>query len=132
MISMMSNNSSGKDIKIKVTSADIVARKTTNKPYYEIKYREIGGNEYHIGYGSYDLNREWFEIVEEDDVPLPNMERYQEDLDYIMQIQNLLISEGEWIIDTGNYQQVNAELLCRLKENIKKHPFLWKWFFMVA
>lgn len=43
-----------------------------NKPYYEVKYREVGKEDYSIGYSSYDLNivlgfiAEYFEIVERD------------------------------------------------------------------
>ena len=56
--------------KHKVKSAEIVVRKITEKPYYEIKYFDLSYNEYHIGYGSYKLEYvfEWleqcFEIVE--------------------------------------------------------------------
>ena len=66
------NDSNSKDIKIKVTSAEIVVHGSVDKPYYEIKYREIGSSEYHVGYSSYDLNNvfEWlkecFEIVNTD------------------------------------------------------------------
>ena len=41
------------------------------KPYYEIKYKKIGEDYYHIGYSSYSLGfvLEWkdncFEIIEE-------------------------------------------------------------------
>lgn len=67
------SNCNGRDIKVKVTSAEIVVHGTIDKPYYEIKYREIGSSEYHVGYSSYDLNNvfEWlkecFEIVNADD-----------------------------------------------------------------
>lgn len=43
-----------------------------NKPYYELKYREVGKNVYSIGYSSYDLKvvlgyiDTYFEIVESD------------------------------------------------------------------
>ena len=47
-------------------------------------------------------------------------------------MQGFLISENGYVIDTGNYENVNAEVALRLAENIKKHPKLWKWFFMVA
>lgn len=62
-------DSNRKDIKIKVTSADIIVRKIDGNPYYEIKHYIIGDDEEHIGYGSYNLNFvfEWlekcFEIV---------------------------------------------------------------------
>ena len=47
-------------------------------------------------------------------------------------IHNLLISENGYVIDTGNLENVNAEVALRLVEKIKKHPILWKHFFMVA
>lgn len=56
--------------KIKVTSAEIIVTcKPEENPYYEIKYLEVGKDEYTIGYGSYDLGlvNHWyndcFEIV---------------------------------------------------------------------
>lgn len=57
--------------KIKVVSAVIVRESFDGKPYYNIRYREPGSMEYHIGYGSYskDFVEKWleekFEIVEE-------------------------------------------------------------------
>lgn len=50
------------DIKIKVTSAEIVVHGTAEKPYYEIKYYTLDG-ECHIGYSSYELKYvfEWLE-----------------------------------------------------------------------
>ena len=49
--------------KHKVKSAEIVVRKITEKPYYEIKYFDLSDNEYHIGYGSYKLEYvfDWLE-----------------------------------------------------------------------
>ena len=52
--------------------------------------------------------------------------------DFSLLIQNLLISPGGYVIDTGNYANANAEVALRLFKNIKRHPLLWKWFFMVA
>lgn len=40
----------------KVSSAEIVSHEIDGKPCYEIKYKKVGSSEYHIGYGSYDLN----------------------------------------------------------------------------
>lgn len=57
---------------------------------------------------------------------------YKEDKEYMIAMQGLLISEGGYVIDTGNYQNVNDEILRRLKCNIQRHPYLWKKFFMVA
>lgn len=57
--------------KIKVTSLEIIVNGTKEKPYFEIKYKELGKEDYDIGYSSYDLNyvfdwkNECFEIVTE-------------------------------------------------------------------
>ena len=37
-----------------------------------------------------------------------------------------------YVLDTGNYENVNAEVTLKLAEKIKRHPKLWKLFFMVA
>lgn len=56
--------------KIKVESLDIIVTMIDGKPYYEIKYKEVGKRHYNIGYSSYDLDfvlewkEKWFEVVE--------------------------------------------------------------------
>ena len=56
--------------KIKVSSAEIVVHGTKDKPYYEIEYFDLSGNEMHIGFSSYKLDivfgylEKYFEIVE--------------------------------------------------------------------
>ena len=57
---------------------------------------------------------------------------YLNGFEFSILIHNLLISENGYVIDTGNWENVNAELALRLVEKIKKHPILWKHFFMVA
>ena len=52
--------------------------------------------------------------------------------DFSVLIQMVTISEGVYVLDTGNYENVNAEVALRLAEKIKKHPLLWELFFMVA
>lgn len=52
--------------------------------------------------------------------------------DFSVLMQEFLVSEDGYVIDTGNYENVNAEIALRLAEKIKKHPKLWEWFFMVA
>ena len=55
--------------KIKVTSLEIIVTGTKDKPYFEIKYKEVGKEDYNIGYSSYELDKvfswkeECFEIV---------------------------------------------------------------------
>lgn len=57
---------------VKVNSLEIIVRMIDNKPYYEVKYRQIGEKDYSVGYSSYDLKivlgfiAEYFEIVESD------------------------------------------------------------------
>lgn len=57
---------------------------------------------------------------------------YLNDFEFSILIQKLLISENGYVIDTGNWENVNAKVALRLVEKIKKHPILWKHFFMVA
>ena len=52
--------------------------------------------------------------------------------DFSLLIQDMTISENGYAIDTGNWENVNAEVALRLAEQIKKHPIIWKLFFMVA
>lgn len=52
--------------------------------------------------------------------------------DFSLLIQDMTISENGYVIDTGNWENVNAEVALRLAERIKKHTILWKLFFMVA
>lgn len=63
-----------KNEKLRVTSAQIIVTGTKEKPYYEIKYREVGKENYCIGYSSYCLDNvfEWleecFDLVEDKNV----------------------------------------------------------------
>lgn len=56
--------------KNKVTSLEIIVRMMGDKPYYELKYREVGKEYYSVGYSSYDLKivldyiATYFEIAE--------------------------------------------------------------------
>ena len=70
-ISINSANDVIRNKKKQVSSAEIIRRFIGEKTYYEIKYREIGKNEYNVGYGSYNLNyvlqwlNECFDFCEE-------------------------------------------------------------------
>lgn len=59
-------------------------------------------------------------------------EGYLSGFDFSIFMQEIIIPEGMYVIDTGNYENVNAEVALRLAEKIKRHPLLWKFFFMVA
>ena len=52
--------------------------------------------------------------------------------DFSVLMAELLVSEHGYMIPTGNYENVNAEIALRLAEKIRRHPKLWEWFFMVA
>jgi hypothetical protein len=56
---------------------------------------------------------------------------YLSGFDFSILMQNLLISKDGWVIDTGNYENVNAGVALRLEQKIKECPNLWK-IFMVA
>ena len=56
---------------------------------------------------------------------------YLSGFDFSILMHQLLVSEGGYVIDTGNYENVNAEVALRLAEKIKQHPKLWQ-LFMVA
>lgn len=62
----------------KVTSLEIIVRMVDSKPYYEIKYKKVGEDYYHVGYSSYNLNNvvkwygECFELV---NVKMTNADR---------------------------------------------------------
>ena len=55
--------------KIKVTNLRIIVSGTKDKPYFELMYKEVGKEDFNIGYSSYDLNNvfDWkekcFELV---------------------------------------------------------------------
>lgn len=59
-------------------------------------------------------------------------QRWLSGFDFSLLIQDMAISENGYVIDTGDWENVNAEVALRLAERIKKHPILWKLFFMVA
>lgn len=83
------------DTKNKVTSLEIIVRMIENKPYYEIKYKKVGEDYYHVGYSSFNIDNvlkwrdECFELV---DVKVTNADRIrnmsdEELLDFICSIE---------------------------------------------
>lgn len=61
-----------------------------------------------------------------------NQKGYLNGFEFSILVQKLLISENGYVIYTGNWENVNAEVALRLVEKISRHPILWKLFFMVA
>lgn len=74
--------------------------------------------------------RNWEEIKEILDKA--DKQCYLSGFDFCVLMHRLLVSENGYVLDTGNYENVNAEIALRLVEKIKKHPKLWEMFFMVA
>ena len=57
---------------------------------------------------------------------------FREYLAFSQFFQRAFISENGYIVDTGNFETVNREMIDLVYEKIKKHPILWKMFFMIA
>lgn len=68
MIGKQKKARSTKMNKVKVEEAEIVVHGTVDKPYFEIKYREIGKKDYNIGYSSYDIRNVFGWLESEFDV----------------------------------------------------------------
>ena len=66
------------------------------------------------------------------DIAYTNNDIKEEYLQFSRFIQGAFISPTGWIIDTGNYQNVNKVLIEDIYYKIRKHPLIWKLFFKVA
>lgn len=53
-------------------------------------------------------------------------------VDFSRFMQDLLISRDGYVIDVGNCENVNYVCAHSLLNKIKRHPWIWKWFFMVG
>lgn len=56
VIEAINNMDESTSEKEKVTSAEIISRQVDGKPYYEIKFKKVGEDEYTIGYSSFKLD----------------------------------------------------------------------------
>lgn len=100
--------------KIKVESLNIIVTMIEGKPYYEIKYKEVGDCYCYIGYGSYNLDfvlewrEQYFEVVENKDTKdtnvhgkwIPITEEAPEDESYI-----LVSFENATMVDIARYEE---------------------------
>ena len=59
-------------------------------------------------------------------------QRWLSGFDFSILMQDLLISKNGYVLDTGNWENVNAEVALALWWSVKRRPVLWKLFFMVA
>lgn len=60
-----------------------------------------------------------------------NLFGYIDGYDFSIIIQDLLIPDGDYVIDTGNWENVNYVCAYKLIKRIKKYPLIWKLFFMI-
>ena len=57
---------------------------------------------------------------------------FHEYLAFSQFFQRSFVSEDGYIIDTGNFETANREMIHLVYERIKKHPILWRLFFMIG
>lgn len=96
--------------KTKVESLDIIVTMMEGKPYYAIKYKEVGSDHFCIGYSSYrldyvlDWKKQYFELVESEAGAgqewIPVSERLPEDESYI-----LVSFENSTMPDIARYEE---------------------------
>ncbi len=109
--------------RMKVSHLDIIVTMIDKKPYYEIKYKEIGSNHYSVGYSSYKLENvlswrdECFEVVEK---PQTNADRIRSMTDE--ELAEMLAHSRQhcvvYLSDKINCRHSNCDTGC--KNNIKK------------
>lgn len=105
------------DTKNKVTSLEIIVRMIDNKPYYEIKYKKVDEDYYHVGYSSYNLDNvlEWYsECFELVDVKMTNADRIrnmsdEELAEFLITFKNTFGEEYEGEASCMDWLQSEAE-----------------------
>ena len=58
-----------------------------------------------------------------------NKKGYLEDSDVRNFLENIMVPEDSYIMDTGSRYEANALIVLRLAKKIEKHPSIWKLFF---
>lgn len=105
--------------RMKVSHLDIIVTMIDKKPYYEIKYKEIGSNHYSVGYSSYKLKNvlswrdECFEVVEK---PQTNADRIRSMTDEELAVNMMCPNENGL-----------AEIDCDKNDNCNCYECLLKW-----
>lgn len=66
----------------------------------------------------------------EDKIGPTNMYGFIDGFDFSIFMQRLLIPEDTYVVDTGNWETVNYVCAYHLLNQIKKHPLIWRLFFM--
>lgn len=68
----------------------------------------------------------------ENDITSKDTDWFNEYLHFSQFVQSCFISKNSYIIDTGNFQNANLEMIYRIKDKIERHPLLWKLLFMIG
>lgn len=50
-------------------------------------------------------------------------------IDFCVMFQDMYINDGDWVIDTGNYINVNLPVMEKFAAQVKKHPIIFALFF---
>lgn len=109
---------------VKVNSLEIIVRMIDSKPYYELKYRQVGEKDYSIGYSSYDLKivlgyiDTYFEIVESDSHANADMIRNMSD-EEIADFLSGLTSQCEFNTSCNEHCYGCHEEYCDLERCLK-------------
>ena len=56
---------------------------------------------------------------------------YIDGYDFSLIMQDLLIPDGDYVVDTGNWENVNYFCAYGLIKRIKKHPLIWRLFSII-
>ena len=102
------------DTKNKVTSLEIIVRMIDNKPYYEIKYKKVGEDYYHVGYSSFNIDNvlkwrdECFELV---DAKATNADRIRSMSDE--ELANTLFNSCLEVMHIGECPNVDDVGMCK-------------------
>ena len=117
--------------KARVNSLEIIARMLDDKPYYELKYRQVGKKDYSIGYSSYDLKTvlgyidTYFEIVESDKQTHADRIRNMSDEELAEFIDKMEATCFVDIIGYANKDCGQGKISCR--ECRAKAPTILEW-----
>ena len=99
-----SKASENDNTKNKVTSLEIIVRMIDNKPYYEIKYKKVGEDYYHVGYSSFNIDNvlkwrdECFELVDAKETNADRIRNMSDEelADWIYYHNTKFSSEKQW------------------------------------
>lgn len=78
-----------------------------------------------------DKLNKWIDRIDKEADANNNIFRVMNGFDFSLFIQNLLVEDGHYVCDTGNWKNVNYACACYLLNQIEKHPLIWKLFFRI-